>query len=141
MDNVKKIFWILLGNFVLILGQIFVPFVQEILKGTFLFLFPFLTFFLLGIFLTILVKKGKIKGRLRKMLLLTGISSSGVFIGVLLHNFLYALTTITQHISLLSKLLEILHVIFFIFATIACPIGFIIGIVGSLLLFNKKKKL
>lgn len=135
---IKKIFWILIGNFVLILSQFFIPAVGDLFEGSLLFLLPFATFFILGAILIFLTIKKKVKGKRRKFLLLTGASSSGFFIGVLLHNFLYALAEMTKSITLLSRLLEALHAIFFIVAVIVCPIVFLIGIVGSLLLINKK---
>jgi len=135
----KKIFWALVGNFVLILGQLFIPAIGDSFKGSFLFLLPFATFFLLGVILILLTIKTQVKGKLKKFLLLTGFSSSGFFISVLLHNFLYGLGKITEHIVLLSYLLEALQVIFFIMAIFICPIGFLAGIVGSLLFINKRK--
>lgn len=135
---VKKIFWVLVGNFVLILSQLFIPAIRDLFKGSLLFLLPFATFFLLGAILILLTIKKKAKGRLKKFLLLTGISSSGFFISILLHNFLYGLGKITEHITLLPRLLGVLHVIFFIMAIFVCPIGFLVGIVGSLLFINKK---
>ena len=114
--TVKRILWILTANFLLILGQLFIPVVSEIFSGTILFLAPFVTFFLLGTALTVLTIKKKVKGRLRKYLMLAGISSAGFFISVVLHNALYALEIITQHITILSSLLGILHVAFFLIA-------------------------
>jgi len=44
-------------------------------------------------------------------------------------------------IVLLLILTEILHVGFFMIAIFACPIGFLIGIVGTIKLFAKKRKM
>ncbi len=137
---VKKIFWILVINFVLILSQIFIPAIRNLFRGSPLFFFSFATLSVLGVILIFLTIKKKVKGKLKGFLLLTGISSPGFFMSVLLHNFLYALAEITKQINLLSRLFEVLHVIFFIIAVIVCPIGFLVGIIGSLLLINKKER-
>ena len=121
---VKKTFWLLLGIFVFILCQFFIPPVGDLLRGPFLFLLPFIIFSLGGALLIFLTLKKKVKGNLKKFLLLTGVSALGFFIGVLLHNILYGLGIMVEHITWLSYLLEMLHVIFFIIATIVCPVGF-----------------
>lgn len=136
---VKKIFWILVINFVLILSQFFIPLVGDLFRGSLLFLLPFATFFLLGVVLIVTTIRKEAEGKLKKYLLLTGISSSGFFIGVLLHNIFYGLGMITKHIVFLFYLLEVLQVTFFIIAIFVCPIGFLIGIIGSLKYFNKNK--
>ncbi len=132
------IFWALVGNFVLIMGQFFIPGVGELFMGSLLFLLPFAIFSLLGGALIFLTLKKKVKGKQKKFLILTGASAAGFFVSVLLHNFLYALAIITSQIALLSQLMEILHVIFFIIGIIVCPIGFLVGVVASLPFFIRK---
>ena len=85
-----------------------------------------------------LTRKEKIKGNLRKHLLLTGASASGFLISVVLHNFLYALAIVFRPIYFLSKLMEFLHVAFFLIATIGCPIGFLIGVFRSVVKLIKR---
>jgi len=58
---------------------------------------------------------------------------------VLLHNFFYGLGIIAANITVLKYLMEGLHVAFFIIAIFVCPIGFIIGAVGSIIIFIRKK--
>lgn len=135
----KIIFWFLIGNFIFILSQLFIPAIRDLFKGSLLFLLPLVTFFLLGALLIFFTIKEKTKGKLKKFLLLTGVSAAGFFISVLLHNFLYGLAKIAEHLVLLFHLLEALQVIFFIIAIFVCPIGFLIGMAGSLLFFNKKR--
>ena len=43
-------------------------------------------------------------------------------------------------VSWLYSLVEILHVAFFMTAIFVCPLGFLIGVVGSMVMFSKKKK-
>jgi hypothetical protein len=109
-------------------------------QGSLLFLLPFVIFSLAGFILVLLTLKQRVKGKLRKFLLLTGASAAGVFIGILLHNFLYALAILTEKIVVLHYLMEILHGTFFIIATLICPIGFLIGAIGSAVVLLKSRK-
>lgn len=138
---IRKTFWFLIGTFVLVLCQFFVPPIQEVLRGPLLFLLPFIIFSLTGGALIFFTLKKKIKGILKKFLLITGVSASGFFVSVLLHNFLYALGILTEHIFGLNQLFELLNVVFFLIAVIACPIGFIIGAIGSIMLFRREKSI
>jgi len=133
-------FWALVGFFLLILGEFFIPAVKDLFEGSEFFLLPFIIFSFLGIVLIFLTLKKGIKGVLRKFLLLTGFSAAGFFIFVFLHNAFYALGTITGHITLLNYLTEVLHVASFIIAILVCPLGFLIGMVGVIVIAMKKRK-
>ena len=137
---VKKTLWLLLVVFVFVLSQLFIPPVRNIFRGSFLFLLPFIIFSSCGAILVFITLKNKVKGNLKKFLLLTGFSASGIFVGILLHNFFYALGVITEHIFGLYHLFELLHVVFFIIATIICPVGFLIGTIGTIILFHKESR-
>lgn len=137
----KAIVYILIVIFIVIASAIIVPLPVFIKRR----LFPFMAissiaFFLLGLTLIFLTLKRKVKGKLKKFLILTGVSSSGFLVSVLLHNILYGFGVMTKHIILLSSLMEVLHVVFFIIAIFVCPIGFLIGVIGSLVLFIRKRK-
>ena len=133
------IFWALMAVFVYILCQFFLPPVRDFVKGSELFLVPLAVFCLLGLALTILVFKAKESGRKNLFFLLTGFSSFGFFIFVFLHNAFYALAEISKNIVALNYLLEALEVIFFITAVIICPIVFLIGSIGAIVLFVKER--
>ena len=134
-------FWVLIGAFLFILGQFFIPAVTELFRGSLFFLLPFVIFSLLGALLIFFTVKEKIEGALRKFLILAGASAAGFFISVLLHNFLYALGVITSHITVLRYLMEILYVTFFLIAIFVCPLGFLIGAIGSIIILVKRKRL
>jgi hypothetical protein len=87
-----------------------------------------------------LTVKSKIKGKHRKLLILTGVSATGFLVGVILHNLLYALAIITGHIIILKYIFEFFHVAFFILAVVVCPLGFLIGATGSAIIFVKKRR-
>ena len=123
--SLKSTFWALVIVFVFIFCQLFVPPVRNLFNGT-LFLVPFAIFFLLGLALTILTIRQKIGGSLKKFLLLTGISSTGLFVFVLLHNAIYALFHVEEPF-------------FFLLAVVVCPLGFFIGLIGAIVLIIKEK--
>jgi len=134
-------FWILIGSFLFIMGQFFIPAVTELFSGSLFFLLPFVIFSLLGGLLIFFTVKEKIEGALRKFLILTGASATGFFVFVLLHNVFYALNVITSNIIILKYLTEILHVAFFLIAIFVCPLGFLIGAIGSIIILVKRKRL
>ena len=136
--TIKLLFWALMGFFVLVMAVIFVPDnIGGLFKGP-LFLLPIFIFSFLGALLRIMTLKEKGEPKLRKFLILTGASAAGFFICILLHNAFYALAVIFQHITIIKYLMEALHVFFFFLAIPICPLGFLIGIAGSIGGFFKK---
>jgi len=133
-------FWALVGVFVLIASEFCIPALGELFRGPLLFLLPFIIFSLLGATLVFLTIKEKVGGNFKKFLILTGTSSAGIFVSIFLHNAFYGLGIITSHIAGLSGLMEVLHVAFFLIAIFLCPIGFLVGVVGSVVLFIREKK-
>jgi len=138
----KRVFWALVGIFLLILSQLLVPVVRDLFRGSFLFLVPFAVFFLLGAALIFLTYQKKVKGKLKKFLILTGASATGFFISVLLHNLVYGLLITIFGVDFWNKIGLGDEPLFFLLAIIVCPIGFLVGVVGSIILlpdrYNKK---
>ncbi len=128
------LFWALIGVFVLIVCFFFIEPFNDLFGGSVLFLSPFIIFFLLGIALLVFTLREKAAGRLKAFFLLTAASAAGVFVFVLLHNGFYALATVGGHIPVLGPVLEFLHAAFFIIALIVCPLGFLTGVIGSIVL-------
>jgi len=133
-------FWALMGVFFLIASEFFIPVVRELISGPIIFLLPFIIFFLLGIILIFLTLKEKVVGVLKRFLVLTGISATGFFVFVFLHNMFYALGVITNQISILSLIMEFFHATFFIIAIFVCPLTFMIGFIGTIVIFIKRRK-
>ena len=132
--------WTLILFFLLILGEIFIPIIREFFRGSLFFLVPFIIFSLLGALLISLILKQDIQGKPRKYLLLTGVSATSFFIFVFLHNVFYGLGVISSNIILLKNLMEIIYIIFFIIALFICPLMFLIGAIGSIIIFVKIRK-
>jgi len=137
MNKLKAVFYSMLVIFVLIMLYLFVPFVQS-LKRT---LFPVVAglgilFFILGIVLIVMTIRSKVKGRLRKFLLLTGISASGILVSVLLHNLVYGLMIYFFGEGFWGGGDE---AVFFILGLIVFPVLFLVGGIGGIWGFRKKK--
>lgn len=131
----QTIFWVYIVVFIImVLGA----FIGRWLRGN-LFLPTITIFFLLGVALVFLTIRDKVKGKLKIFLLLAGASSIGFFVSVLLHNLFYALGIITKNIIILTQLIQVISVIFFIISVFICPIAFLVGIIGSIVMFIRKK--
>lgn len=130
--KLTTIFWALVGVFVVIVSGMFIPVLTPALRRytTPLTLISWVAFFLLGLALIVLIVKKKVEGLqglLKKFLLLTGASAVGFFVFVLLHNAVGGLFGVEEPF-------------FFILAVIVCPLGFLVGATGTIVLFLKKRK-
>jgi hypothetical protein len=132
------IFWALLAVFVIIVCFFLIPPFGDLLAGSELFLIPFALFFLLGIALIVLTLKEKVAGILKKFFLLTGASATGVLVFILLHNVIYALFIYFFGEGFWNGGDE---PFFFIMATLVCPLAFLVGAVGSIVLGFKNYRL
>lgn len=135
----KRVFYALTVIGLLVAMQFFVPSIRELFRGSMLFLVPSIVFSLLGLILIILTMKEKQGSKLKKFLIWTGIFSAGFFVSILLHNLFYAISILAKEIFILKYLMEILHIGFFIIAIFVCPIGFLISVARTIILFGKPK--
>ncbi|MDD5144844.1 MAG: hypothetical protein PHW72_01850 [Candidatus Pacebacteria bacterium] len=88
---------------------------------------------ILGIILIFLTAREVSLGQAKNFLLITGFSAAGIFLSVILHNFIYGLI-----FAGLLKIPRIDESFFFILATIIFPISFLIGAIGSVVNLVKK---
>ncbi len=134
-------FWALVVSFIFILSKFFIPVVEEFFNGPFLFLAPIIIFSLLGLLLFLLTFREKPEGPLKIFLLLTGGSAFLFFIFILLHNLIYALFIYFFGENFWEKIGLGDEPLFFILAIFVCPAAFLIGIIGSIILFVKKRRI
>lgn len=134
------IFWALIGVFIVVVCFFFIPALRDLLRGSELFLAPIAVFFLLGAALIFLTLKEKVGGILQKFLLLTGASATGFFVSILLHNAIYGLFIYWFGADFWDRISLGDEPFFFIVAIIICPIGFLVGVVGSIVLAIKSKQ-
>jgi hypothetical protein len=140
-----SIFWALVGAFVVVVGTMFVvpPVLGRLEMPSFfhtLFVGTLVLFGLgalgLGITLLVLTVRAKMRGLLKKFFLLTGASAIGLPASAVLHNLVYALFIYFFGEGFWGAGGD--EPVFFILATIVCPLGFLTGAIGSIVLFVKK---
>ena len=93
-----------------------------------------LVFLILGSMLILIARKEK--GKLKILLMVTGISAIAPALSAVLHNVFYGLAITFKN---LSFLFEGLHTIFFIIALMIAPLVFAGGAISTLVLLNKKQ--
>jgi hypothetical protein len=125
------LFWALIAVFVGVVCFFFIETFRDLIEGSELFLSPFIILFLLGIALLVFTLREQVAGRLRAFFLLTAASAAGVFVFVLLHNAVYGLFSYFFGEGFWNGGDE---PVFFILATIVCPLGFLVGAIGSIVL-------
>jgi len=134
----KTVFWTVVGLFATMAIMIGIGNEITLPRGVFVsFLFGGGTALLvLGIVLIILTLKSGIGGKLKKFLILTGASVAGFFVSVVLHNLIYGLFIYFFGKDFWGPGGD--EPVFFILAIVVCPIGFLIGTIGSGVLLVKK---
>ena len=138
----RPIFWALIVVFIVLAITIFTP--RAVFAPTFrgsLFLWFFsisgAAFFLLGVALIFFTVKEKVGGMSKKFLILTGASAIGLPVFALLHNAIYGLFIYFFGADFWNGGDE---PVFFIMAILVCPIGFLVGVMGSIVLARKNKR-
>jgi hypothetical protein len=125
------LFWALIAVFVVVACFFLIEPFRDLIEGSELFLSPFILFFLLGTALLVFTLREKVTGLLKAFFLLTASSAAGVFVFVLLHNAVYGLFIYFFGEGFWNGGDE---PVFFILATIVCPLGFLVGAIGSIVL-------
>ncbi len=122
-----SVFWAMVGVFAIVFCIMVIrPLLLH--KIYLLILLPFIAvFFLLGVTLLVLTVKTKVRGMLKGFLLLTGASAVAMLVFGILHNAVSGLANFEEPA-------------FFILAIIVCPIGFLVGAIGSIVLRVKKSR-
>jgi len=130
-----SVFWALVIVFVIFIGMIFTPQINELLFGEYnptLLGYIFVSsggVLLTGLGVTLLAPtaKSEVEQKLKNFLLLTEASFVGLPVFGILHNAVSGLTNFEEPV-------------FFILAIIVCPLGFLVGIIGIIVLRIKKSK-
>jgi hypothetical protein len=130
------LFWAQVVVFVITLLPMFVPFLEDILPRAMLWEAAIL--FLLGVGLIWLVLRAPVDRPLKRFLTLTGGSAIGFVVSFLLHNFMFALSILTEDLPILPSLLSALGVVFFLAAVPVFPVTFVIGAVGTVVLLVRR---
>jgi hypothetical protein len=146
---ILPIFWSLLGTFLLLFFVMQLPMlppVRESINSTLsvnfvptLFLFSGALFLLLSLTLLILAIRAELDKTLKRYLILTGASAAGILVSIVLHNLAYGVFShffgedFWQRTGLEDE------PFFFLMAIIVCPIAYLVGTVGSIVLITRRK--
>ena len=97
------------------------------------------SFFLLSVLLFVLTLRSKLRGRLRKWLIVASGAAIGFIVCSVLHNLFYGIGTVTGHLFPISVLAEALHVYFFLVSILVCPIALLVGIIMTIVTLVRKR--
>jgi hypothetical protein len=131
------LFWVLVAAFAALVLTVLFPDVLDFFRPLFLSLMALC--FLLGLALLILSVRWHARTLLRTFWLLAGASTAGFALGSVLHNVFYALATITDNWPILHQSMEVLEVGFFVIAVLLCPLAFLVGMVGAIVLLVRRR--
>jgi hypothetical protein len=122
-----SIFWAMIAVSAIAIGIMFVGvYLAENFPLVFIILPAWAIFLGLSVTLIVLTIKKKVAGKHKTFLLLTGASAAGLPVFAVLHNVVGALLNLEEPV-------------FFILATMVCPLGFLVGAAGTLILAAKNK--
>jgi hypothetical protein len=151
--SVLPVFWALLGAFILLfislnvmnapirtlLNDLYPDEIIAVAVSTF-FRFSGLLFFALGLALIILTARAKPDKIFKSFLLLTGSSAVGVFVSILLHGVIYGLFILIFGEGFWDRIGIPDEPFFFIMAVLVCPLAYLVGTVGTIVLIIRKGK-
>jgi hypothetical protein len=121
-----SIFWASAAVFIAMLCIMFVkPFRKFMMPYGFFVIIGVLM--VLGVILIVMTVRQEMAIMLKAFLLLTGAAAAGMSLFAILHNLVTAI--FIKFLKFSNKFDE---PVFFIFATILCPLGFLVGAVGTI---------
>ena len=130
------VFWALVAAFAALILTVLFPDALGLFRPLFLSLMALC--FLLGLALLILSARWQAHILLRTFWILAGASTAGFAVGSVLHNAFYALATVTDAWPVLSGAMGVLEAAFFVIAVLLCPIAFLVGTVGAIVLLVRR---
>ncbi len=136
---IKVIFWLSVAFFIELVILVLIPVFNRSINFLFMAI-PGIIFLLLGIALIVLTAKSGFKGLLKKFLLVTGAAPIGAVVSVILHNAFYGVFIYFFGADFWDRIGTGDEPVFFILAIIVCPIAFLVGVVGSIVLFIKGRR-
>jgi hypothetical protein len=147
---ILSVFWALFGvfvAFVIVMQLLMGPPVRQLINESLgvdfapsLFFISGSLFFLLGLTLLILTARAKLDKIFKSFLLLTGSSAVGVFVSILLHGVIYGLFILLFGEGFWDRTGIADEPFFFIMAIFVCPLAYLVGTVGSIILIIRRRK-
>lgn len=128
-------FWVTFALFLTIAAGMYFNYIPYI--GFISGLLSIIVLAVFGIVLIVLAKMAEITKISKAFFILTGASALGMGLGVLLHNLVYAVLIKILGESAWAGTGD--EPVFFILATIICPLALIVGVIGIIVLLIKRK--
>ncbi len=135
------IFWIIVAVFILLLASMFLDMYSLFRSFIWIGLPSYALLSLLGIALIVLAAKAKLTKISKVFIILTGSGAAGTGISIVLHNLLFGLFIVLFGEGFWERIGIGDEPVFFILATIICPLVLLVGTVGSIILIARKKVL
>jgi hypothetical protein len=135
--SIRGIFWAMVAFFIISIASmfIFVPILGRTDSPLRLSAFAALpVFFGLGVALLVMTIMKQEPGLLKKFLLLSGASAVGLLTFAVLHNLVTALC-----IKFFGFSNDFDEPVFFTLATAVCPLGYLVGTIGTIVIARKNK--
>jgi hypothetical protein len=126
--SIWSIFWASAAVFIAMVCIILARPIRKLLMP-YGFLGVIAVFMILGVILIVLTIQKDVAGTSGVFLLLTGASAAGMSIFAILHNLVTAVV-----IKLFKVSTKFDEPVFFILAVLVCPLGFLVGAVGNIVL-------
>jgi hypothetical protein len=136
-----RVFWLLLGAFVVIDSVFLIPAARELVMGITFLIVGGTIFLALGVALMVLAVKEKVAGMLQKFFILTGASVVGIPVSVVLHNAIYGLFITWFGANFWDRIGLGDEPFFFLMAVVVCPLAFLVGAIGSIVLVVKGRRM
>jgi len=154
-EVIFPVFWALLGAFILTFLSIFVmnsP-IRTMLNDLYpdetiaiivsmFYRFSGLLFFALGLALLILTvrARARLERLLKRFLLVTGSSAVGVFASILLHGIVFGMLILIFGESFWTRTGIEDEPFFFIMGLFVCPVAYLVGAIGTIVLMFRRRK-
>ena len=137
----NSIFRALIVVFFVAASIFIVPALEGLFMSLLFVIVSVVVFFLLGVALILSAVKEKVPGILRKFYILTGASSVGFFVSLLLHYVIYGLFIRWFGADFWSGNGLPNEPFFFLMAVFVCPAGFLVGAVGIIVVIIRRFRL
>jgi hypothetical protein len=138
--TIKVLFWIIFTCFILVVTTIFTPDFMEEFIGFEIGFFVFGGIAVaLSIVLIILASRPGYDKLPKSFLILSGSSIVGILAGSVLHNLIYGLVVeFGDGSKIIAGVGGFFEVLFFLIGNIVCPVAFIAGAIGTIVMIAKK---
>ena len=137
---VRVVFWALVAVFIVVISLFSIPAARELLMGGVFLVTSGVVLLSLGGALIYLALKEQAGAMLKKFLILTGACAVGIPISAVLHNVIYGVFIYFFGAGFWGRIGIEDEPFFFVLAIIVCPLGFLVGTVGSIIHFVKSAR-